>query len=84
MKGGLYYIFKRYSEANNKYLKSYDLKQESKYIKYLDPNNLHGYAMSKLLLIDGFKWTYHKKFDSNESTSDSSEGCVLEVDLKYP
>ena len=84
MKGGLYYIFKRYSEANNKYLKSYDLKQESKYIKYLDPNNLHGYAMSKLLLIGGFKWTYHKKFDSYKSTSDSSKGYVLEVDLKYP
>ena len=82
MKGGLSCIFKRYNEANNKYLKSYDLKQKSKYIKY--PNNLHGYVMSKLLLIDGFKWTYHKKFDSNESTSDSSEGCVLEVDLKYP
>ena len=31
----------RYSKANNKYLKSYDPKQESKYIIYLDENSLY-------------------------------------------
>ena len=41
------YISNRYSKANNKYLKSYDLKQKSKHIIYLDANNLYGYAMSK-------------------------------------
>ena len=35
-------IFKRYSKANNKYLKSYDPKQESKQIIHLDENNLQG------------------------------------------
>ena len=33
------YISKRYRKANNKYLKSYNPKQESKHIIYLDPNN---------------------------------------------
>ena len=33
------YISKRYSKANNKYLKSFDPKQESKHIMYLDANN---------------------------------------------
>ena len=42
------------SKANNKYLKSYDPKQESKSITYLDENNLYGYAMSKFL-TSGFK-----------------------------
>ena len=32
MRGGVSYISKRYNKANNKYLKSYDSKQESKYI----------------------------------------------------
>ena len=32
MRGGVSYISKRYNKANNKYLKSYDSKQKSKYI----------------------------------------------------
>ena len=43
MKGGLSYISKRYSKTNNKYLKSYDAKQESKHIIYLGTNNLYGF-----------------------------------------
>ena len=31
VRGGVLYITKRYCQANNKYLKSYDPKQESKY-----------------------------------------------------
>ena len=31
-RGGISYIANRYSKANNKYLKSYDPKQESKHI----------------------------------------------------
>ena len=48
-RGGISYISDRYSKANNKYLKPYDPKQESKHIIYLDGNNLYlyGYAMSK-------------------------------------
>ena len=42
MRDEVFYISKRYSTANNKYLKSYDPKQESKHIIYLDANNLHG------------------------------------------
>ena len=42
MRGGVSYIFKRYSKGNNKYLKSYDPKQESKHIIYLDVINLYG------------------------------------------
>ena len=44
---GTSYIFNRYSKANNKNLKSYEAKQESKHTIYLDANNLHGYARSK-------------------------------------
>ena len=53
MRCGVFYISKRYSDANNKYLKSYDPKQESKHIIYLDANNFYGYAVSKLLPASG-------------------------------
>ena len=39
VRGEISYIFDRYSKANNKYLKSFVLKQESKHIIYLNANN---------------------------------------------
>ena len=77
-------IFNGYSKANNKYLKSYDPKQESKHIIYLAANNLYGYAMFKFLPTSRFKWTDPKEFDLEKYTNNSSKGCVLEVDLEYP
>ena len=75
MGGGVSYISirYRYSKANNKYLKSYDPKQESKHIIYLDANKL-----------SGFKWADPKKLDLGKYTSNSSNECLLEVDLEYP
>ena len=77
-------ISNRYSKDSNKYLKSYDPKQESKNVIQLDANNLHVYALSKVLLKNGFKWADPKEFDLNKYTSKILKGCVLEVDLKYP
>ena len=65
-------------------MKSYDPKQESKHIIYLDANNLYGYAMSKFLPTSGFKWIDPKKFLLNKYTRNSLKGCALEVDLEYP
>ena len=59
-------------------MKPYDPKQESKRITYLEANNLYDYAMSKFLPTTGFKWIDPKNFGN------SSEGCVLKVDLLYP
>ena len=39
---GVSFTSKRYSKGNNKYLKAYDSKQESKKVIYLDTNNLYG------------------------------------------
>ena len=39
--GGIFYIPKRHSEANYKYMKNYDLIKPSIYISYLDMNNLY-------------------------------------------
>ena len=40
------YIFKRYIEANNKYMKNYDPAKPQKFVLYLDMNNLYDWGMS--------------------------------------
>ena len=40
IRGGVFYISKRYSKTSNKYLKSYNPKQESENIIHVDMNNL--------------------------------------------
>ena len=81
---GISYISNRGNKANNKYLKSYETKQESKDIIYIDPNNLYGYAMSKFFPTSGFIWIDPEEFDLNKYSSNSSKGCVLEVYFEYP
>ena len=39
-RAGISYFSNRYGKTSNEYLKSYDPKQESKHIKYVDANNL--------------------------------------------
>ena len=46
LRGGISQVAKRYSEANDKYTKNYDPTKPSKFIEYLDMNNLYGWAMS--------------------------------------
>ena len=38
MRGGVFYVSKRYSKSNNNDLKSYDPKKKSRYIIYFDTN----------------------------------------------
>ena len=37
-------------------MKNYNNNEESLYIQYLDANNIYGWAMSKKLPVNGFKW----------------------------
>ena len=46
----------RYAKVNNKNMKNYDKSIESSYLMYLDEKNLYGWAISKELLVNGFKW----------------------------
>ena len=78
------YNFYRYDKANNKYLKSYNRKEEPKQIKYLDVNKLYGYAMSKFFTRNKLEWIDLKMLDLKKYTSNSPNGFVVEVDLQYP
>ena len=87
MRGGISYISKRHSEANDKYMECYDSGKESKYITYLDANNLYGWAMNQYLRYSGFKWSNQKEisdFCLNSISENSSIGYILEIDLEYP
>ena len=87
MRGGVSYTANRYRKANNKYMKEYDEKAPSKYIMYLDANNLYGWAMSQCLPKANFKWMSEreiKKIDLGKYRVDSKKGLILEVDLEYP
>ena len=66
-------------------MKDYDPKKPSKFITYLDMNNLYGWAMSGYLPYGGFKWLKNVDgFDVNSISEKSSIRYVLEVDLEYP
>ena len=55
MRGGISYITKKFSKANNKYIQFYDDKKPSKHITYFDANNLYDWAMSQYLPYGKFK-----------------------------
>ena len=87
MRGGISYIANRYGKANNKYMREYDENAPSKYIMYLDANNLYGWAMSQYLPRSGFKWLTKKQiYNINlaKYNENSGKGSILEVDLEYP
>ena len=87
MGGVIYYIAKSHSKSDNKYMKSSDSIKESKYITYLDANNLYGWGISQYLPYSGFEWLNQKEitdFCLNSISKNSSIGYILKVDLEYP
>ena len=80
-------VSKRFSKANNPYLKDFDPSKPTSYISYLDANNLYDWAMSQPLPTGKFQWLKHDEIDSlniNSIAADSKEGYILEVYLDYP
>ena len=85
LRGAITYIAKRYAKANNKYKKNYDPKKPSKFITYLDMNNLYDWVMSSYLPYGGFKWLKNVDgFDVNSVSEKSPIGYIFEVNLEYP
>ena len=68
MRRGISYIAKRYSKVDNKYMKFYDDRKPSKYILYLDANNLYGWTMSQYLPYSKFKRYNKKEIDKFDIT----------------
>ena len=87
IRGGISIISNRYGRANNKYMqKGFNENKPSKYLMYLDANNLYGCAMSEKLPTHGFKWLtggeMEKIYENRHNLNKIP--CILEVDLEYP
>ena len=68
-------------------MKEYNEKVPSKYIMYLDTNNLYGWAMSQYLPTGNFRWMTDKeinKVNLAKYKENGKKGLILEVDLEYP
>ena len=88
IRGGICNKVHSYAEANNKYMKNYDKNKESSFLTYVDANNLYGWAMSKKLPVDGFKWVndlsmFTEDFIKNYD-GEGDVGYLLVVDIEYP
>ena len=95
IRSGICHSIQRYAKVNNKYMKNYNNNEESTYIQYLDANNLYGWAMSKKLPVNEFKWIDNDKtaepstkYVRNEEfiknyNENNDKGYIFEVDVKY-
>ena len=88
IRGGISIISNRYGKANNKYMKDYNKNEASKYLMYVDANNLYGCAMSEKLPVHGFNWLTNQEiknlFNNQIVQVWEKTPCILEVDLEYP
>ena len=87
IRGGISIISNRYGRANNKYMrKGFNKNKPSKYLMYLDENNLYGCGMSMKLPTHGFKWLtggeMEKIYENRHNLNKIP--CILEVDIEYP
>lgn len=88
IRGGLSAVSKRFSRANNPELcKGYDPNKPTRYILYLDANNLYGKAMMEPMPTSDFTWMENSELSLDGILSlpaDGEGGCIVECDLEYP
>ena len=88
IRGGISIISNRYGKANNKYMTDFNKTEPSKYLMYVDANNLYGWSMSQKLPVHSFKWMTDKEiknlFKVQVVQFWERTPCILEVDLTYP
>ena len=86
IRGGVASVFDKFFKANNRYVTDHNYNDYNTYGVLLDANNLFGGVMEKLPLpLISFETV--QNIDPNrilETTDDSEEGYILEVDLHYP
>ena len=80
IRGEITQAIHRWARANNPYMESYNPNEKTKYLQYLDANNLYGWAMSQALPTGGFKWVDIKTDEISKLVKDKTKGYLLEVD----
>ena len=90
IRGGITQSVHRWAAANNPYMGSeYNPDAPTRYLQYLDKNNLYGWAMSQPLPTGLFHWVEFDeskdlKWIVNELSKRNYCGYLLEVDVAYP
>ena len=85
IRGGITQSVHRWAKANNPYMGSeYNPREPTRYLQYLDANNLYGWAMSQPLPTGGFHWVDIHPDEIGELVNNSEKGYLLEVDVAYP
>ena len=84
-RGGITQSIHRRAKFNNPYMGSeYAPREPTRYLQYLDANNLYGWAMSQPLPTGGFHWVDIKPDEISKLMNLSEKGYLLEVDVAYP
>lgn len=88
IRGGVSFVANRYGKANNKYMGAkWNPAWPSKYLMYLDANNLYGWAMSQKLPIGKLKYENADEFTEyiiKRLDPEGETGYFFEVDLEIP
>ena len=85
IRGGITRSVNRWAKANNPYMGSdFNPDLPTKYLQYLDANNLYGWALSQPLPTGGFKWADIKPGKIRKLAKHKSKGYLLEVNVRYP
>ena len=81
MRGGISMVSKRHAQANYPQVDGYDPGKPSSHIRYIDANNLYGWAMSQPLPTGAFGWEVDCEQLAKTITdhpADDPEGFILE------
>ena len=54
IRGGMCHAINPYAKANNRYIKDYGKNKELSFLKYWGVNNLCGWTVSQMFLVNGF------------------------------
>ena len=82
IRGGITQSVNRWAKANNPNMGSdFNPNLPTKYLQYLDANNLYGWAMSQTLPTGGFKWVNIKPNRISKLAKLKSKGYILEGDV---
>ena len=85
IRGGITQSIHRWAKANNPYMGSeYRPCEPTRYLQYLDANNLYGWAMSQPLPTRGFCWVHVKPDEISKLVNYREKGYLLEADVHYP
>ena len=82
LRGGISMVCNSFARANNLLMKEFDSSIQQSFIKFIDANNLYGWAMSQFLPTGNFKWVTRIECNTPQITH-GTEGTTLTKEEEY-